>query len=524
MKKLIIIFSMFISFIACEQEKEEVKRIQWTSSSSEAISLFNEFIMNIEHRRWNPEKQEALMDSILKIDPEFHVAKTYDNFGTREERQTSFLSAYENRDQLSEIEKRMIEAEYEIRVNGNRNKQDQLMDELIIDFPEYYQLRIWSGDIKNQLDVKSSKIRWEEALNINPKAFEAIANLAFLHFPTGNDFNMLAEDERDLNEAEAMLKKGEQLYPNSSRWPRFLGNVYRAQSDFDKALTSYKKSLELIEKYEAGKESNPYANSLLMVGHVNTFQGNYDEARKYYDQAIEISNSWWKVAISELKAHTYIYQKDFSKAIFLLSDVQEKIKEFDEEEIFKINTTSFLERTKFLAFGHSQKEEETLLSMEKNRKLGEQRLSIQLANAVDENQKSRFILDNKTGNLAQQIWFNILFGNYEKSNELMGEFKSLVEQQSAYNSNAYDEYHKFDGYLKLMEGNPEESIVAYSNLSKEVLGNDGYHAYFLALAKKATGQNEESKEMFVRLANDNFATWQNAIVKNLAKAQIKTNI
>ena len=54
--------------------------------------------------------------------------------------------------------------------------------------------------------------------------------------------------------------------------------------------------------------------------------------------------------------------------------------------------------------------------------------------------------------------------------------------------------------------------------------DDGYHYYFLALAKKAEGQNEESKQILVDLANNNFATWQNAVVKNLAKAQIKTNL
>ena len=28
-----------------------------------------------------------------------------------------------------------------------------------------------------------------------------------------------------------------------------------------------------------------------MVGHVNTFQGNYDQARVFYDKAIDISNN-----------------------------------------------------------------------------------------------------------------------------------------------------------------------------------------------------------------------------------------
>ena len=44
---------------------------------------------------------------------------------------------------------------------------------------------------------------------------------------------------------------------------------------------------------------------------------------------------------------------------------------------------------------------------------------------------------------------------------------------------------------------------------------------FLALAKKAVGDVEESNLILSELANDNFATWQNAIVKNLAKSQIK---
>ena len=87
-----------------------------------------------------------------------------------------------------------------------------------------------------------------------------------------------------------------------------------------------------------------------------------------------------------------------------------------------------------------------------------------------------------------------------------------------------NEYHKFSGYLNLMEGNPEESIKSYSNLSKEVMSGDSYHVYFLALAKKATGEIEESNLIFSQLANDNFATWQNSIVKNLAKTQIKINI
>ena len=59
---------------------------------------------------------------------------------------------------MTDIEKRLIEAEYERRINGNRTKEDKLVDDLVADYPNYYQLRIYSGGIKNALqNIKGSK-------------------------------------------------------------------------------------------------------------------------------------------------------------------------------------------------------------------------------------------------------------------------------------------------------------------------------------------------------------------------------
>ena len=33
-----------------------------------------------------------------------------------------------------------------------------------------------------------------------------------------------------------------------------------------------------------------------------------------------------------------------------------------------------------------------------------------------------------------------------------------------------------------MEGNPQESIKSYANLSKEVMGSDSYHVYFFSIS------------------------------------------
>jgi hypothetical protein len=143
---------------------------------------------------------------------------------------------------------------------------------------------------------------------------------------------------------------------------------------------------------------------------------------------------------------------------------------------------------------------------------------------MNEDQKNRLLTNQKKQGISMQIWYNILFGNYEDARSLINEFKIISESQLSYNPNSMNEFHKYSGYLNLMEGDPEEAIKSYSNLSKEVMTGDSYHVYFLALAKKAIGEVEESNLILSELANDNFATWQNAIVKNLAKSQININI
>ena len=76
MKNLIYLVLLSVTLISCSEEKQ-VKRIEWTSTSEDAKVLFEEFLSNMENYRWNPKGQELLMDSILKLDPNFLMAKRY---------------------------------------------------------------------------------------------------------------------------------------------------------------------------------------------------------------------------------------------------------------------------------------------------------------------------------------------------------------------------------------------------------------------------------------------------------------
>ena len=186
MKKIILLLIGSLTIISCSETKQELKRITFTSDSEEAIALMEEFMMNNENREAESDIQQKLIDSILKLDPNFAMAKTFNWWGAGEANRERIISAYESIDKVSDLEGRFITAAYERRINGNIVKQDQIMDKLIEDYPEHWQLRVNSGYIKNQLlDAKGSEKRWEEALELNPGSYEALTSLVFLHIEFG---------------------------------------------------------------------------------------------------------------------------------------------------------------------------------------------------------------------------------------------------------------------------------------------------------------------------------------------------
>ena len=525
MKKIILLLIGSLTIISCSETKQELKRITFTSDSEEAIALMEEFMTNSEKREAGSAIQSKLIDSILKLDPNFAMAKVFNWWGAATDNQEKVISAYESIDKVSDLESRFITAAYERRVNGSIIKQDQIMDALIKDYPEHWQLRVFSGDIKNDLlDARGSEKRWEEALELNPSAFNALFGLVFLHIESGSS-TMLPANDRDLEKAKGYLETVRALNPNSSQADRFMGNIYRKENDLDKALAAYQKSNNMIED----KESQLYRNGLLMQGHVYTFKGEYEEGRKKYYEgrsgALENKDYQWSMAFTNYIAQGYLYQKNFASAINVLSEMQETVSGFEETELQKINRTSFLEFFKFIAFGHSQKTEETLASISRIKELNGKATQIRLnASNLNDQQKQRIILNRDTGNLSFDVWYNILFGNYDEARSLLDEFSVLSAKQLSFDPNSMDDFFKFSGYLNLMEGKPQEAIDFYSRVSKVIIDDDNYHRYFLALANKAIGNTEESNIMLTNLATDNFARWQNAIVKNLAKAQIKTNL
>ncbi len=537
MKKIIFLFVIVLSLSSCSEQKV-VKRIPLTSSSPQAVMLMEEFLNNQEQRRGY--LNQSLMDSILKLDPNFSFALAFNNFKGREVRRENLMRAYQNKENLSKVEALVVSAIYEQTINGNGKKYDEILSSAIEQFPDYYQLYLWSGNVKNSVlrDAKGSQAMWEKTLEIYPECFEALESLAFLHFPVDNSFQTLAEVDQNLDEAENYLNRIQKFYPSSHIPSRFLGNVYRAKNDFEKAEASYKKTIDILEKtidLEDPNQNFQYSNALLMMGHINTFQGRYQQGRDFYKKGIEVvmddngvvdrrEESWVNTNYVIYQAHAYMYEKNYNDAVFILSSLIDQIDDYQVPDIQKNNTKFFAEFSKFLVLGHSQNEEETLKSIARMDQLREANKKLLLEQAIDEKEKMIIEWNIKYNKYEMDIWFNILFGYYEKANLLLKEFETISKAGLDWNPNSMQTYNMLSGYNSLMEGEPEKSLEFYAKVPDASMDDDNYHKYFEALALRAVGKNKESNIILTKLANNNFATWQNSVVKNLAKAQIKTNI
>ena len=528
MKKLIfLILSLII--ISCSS-KTEVLEIPLTSNSPEAVKILsdelffkaNNISSGLYNRFFNPDLYSALKKA-LEIDPNFVFAKALladaDNELTRTDMMSLLDEAYKNRNSVSEIEKGLIEAIYFSRVNGDKVKAARILEKLVSDNPEYYYLRLFNGNYKNfvMLDPKSSESNWKEALKINPNADIAKILLAQLHFVTTPNFILLESDEIDLEFAKKMIKEVEKNKPNSSTPQRLLGNIYRVEGEFDLSLEAYSRAMSLIKD----KKSSLYSNLLLVSGHVYLFKEEYEKAREYYKKSIENGSVGNVVNILAWSSNSYLYEKKYDKALIAIEELQKMVLDSDIDPLIKNNLLSRCSQEKFIAYGHSQMKDETKKIVGEIKEIQSKIKTISLDNITSESEKRNIELQSELNQAFFEIWYNILFGEYQIARESLKNYSLLSSEFLSFDSKAMVNFYKLSGYLNLMEGNINQSISFYEQIPKELLEGDNYQLYFYALAKKANGNTKKSEELFDYLANYNFAGWENSIIRNLAKNQVK---
>ena len=150
MKKIIFLITLF-SFLSCS-EKKNVLDIPLTSSSEEAKRIISDNLFfnngNTSFRIYSGRTVPAL-EKVLELDPNFEFAKAIyadiqNNFVFKNNKRREILeSAFKNRNNVSDIERAIIESIYYRRVEGNKIKAASVLKQIINENPEYYYLRVY---------------------------------------------------------------------------------------------------------------------------------------------------------------------------------------------------------------------------------------------------------------------------------------------------------------------------------------------------------------------------------------------
>ena len=525
MKKILLI--LILITVSCSKNKKETLEIPLTSFSEEAIKLFSEAVFKPKeaYRTYNPVIDKALKKAV-EIDPNFSLAQAIiGSVGYRisvEESRNKIINAFDGIDNVTEIEAAIISSIYENIINGNISKGESILEDIVEKYPDYYYLRIYLGEYQNLIakNPKKSENSWEEALKIDPDNSLAKLLLSQLHYVTTTDFQLLSRDKINVEKAINLIKEVENAEPNNFICPRLLGNIYRLQGDFDKSIKEYEKAMQLI----GDQNSANYANLLLVNAHNYVFKKEYETARGLYAKAIETNPGAPQNIFTALwSSETYIYDKKYDLAIKAIDKVEELISSDNEiSDLQRSNRLYLCDFERYLAYGHSQMKEDAYESLQKMNAHADELKKLRIEIASSDIEIERIQLESEINQDFNNIWYLILFGEFEDAAEQLKSYSQLSSSYLIYDSKAMINFYKLSGYLNLMSGNVDASLSFYNQIPRELLDGDNYHLYFYALAINAKGDKEKSKEIFEYLANYNFAGWENSVVRSLAQGQLES--
>ena len=176
---------------------------------------------------------------------------------------------------------------------------------------------------------------------------------------------------------------------------------------------------------------------------------------------------------------------------------------------------------RYLAYGHSQMKNDAYESLQNMNGHLDTYKRLRKKISSSDTETERIDLEVEISKEFNNIWYLILFGEFEDAAEQLKSYSQLSSSYLVYDSKAMINFYKLSGYLNLMSGNVDASLSFYNQIPRELLDGDNYHLYFYALAVNAKGDREKSKELFQYLANYNFAGWENSVIRSLAEAQLE---
>jgi len=307
-------------------------------------------------------------------------------------------------------------------------------------------------------------------------------------------YNMIGYAQSDLSNyeaAEEAFKTYISLIPDSP-------NPYDSYAELLLKVGKYDES---IEQYQKAFEKDPmFATALEGVGNNYIFKGDFDTARKYYqnyfDKAPNING---KLRALFLKATSFVHEGKIEKALDTFKEYRalaEK-KDVPNRIILSYTYQGFILTETGNPIEGMNYYDKAIASIEK----------LKLSKPVKEN----FI----TYSLMWQFYVLTAKNDLDKAESQAEKCKQKVA--SRHNPNEEKFLYSLYGDLEIKKGNFDKAIEHYSNSDTE----NPLNMYYMANAYDKKGDKKNASKLFKKISNWNENSLNLALVRNRAMDKLK---
>ncbi len=321
----------------------------------------------------------------------------------------------------------------------------------------------------------------DRALAIDPK----FAPAAFV-----SGLSYLFNQPTDFAKAEQYFRKAVDASPGSDMYYWSLGDVARGSNRLEDARRYYQLALQL----------DPHDSTApVKLGHVDSFLGNYDDARRDYDQGIKVAGGATAAFLGPFKAFTYVYQGEPKQAIQALDDLVASIDTSGAAPDQRLNAKVIALTNAAQIALHFGLYDDAERALTQRAALARDNAKTVGTPAFANIQESQIAFWD-----AQLATYR---GDYKKAAELAKKNADLVAGEN--NPRKMEPVHEVLGLIELRRKSYRKAVAELKLADQTQLHN----RYLLAQALEGAGAKDEAMRLYKEVSVNNFNTIDFALLR-----------
>jgi tetratricopeptide (TPR) repeat protein len=357
-------------------------------------------------------------------------------------------------------------------LDNNAEKRLELAQSLVKAYPSSPRAWIVLGNAQSVLNRHTmARESYGRAIALDPTMFLA---------QTAQGFSYLFNEPRDLPRAKQHMEQAIAANADEAKGYEFLGDVNRAMNQLEEARAAYTRATEKDPKL---------AVAVLKKGHINSFLGNYAEARAAYDAAIADGKEADKVTYGVFRAYANLHAGQPKAAIDELTEVARSAEAaVPSKQINGAKAFALVSALQIALHNDLLEDAERVLGLYSPVVRAD-------AQAVNDPGNTRL---TEAGILAWESQLAARRGDFATALAKANEHKRLVENDQ--NPRRLETYHSLLGLIELRKKEFAQAIPHFRQADL----TDIYQKYHLALALEGAGQSAEARKLFQEVATWNF--------------------